>query len=899
MATPLYKPMKARGTSFYAFPSAASDLNLANYNDFYDLNFTKFALINIPRQENGVPNPIDGVMDFLPKSNVAGEAPFFCDDPNYTKPTKLSDQLVESLRNYVANYDTSLHESRINSNTDFYNIAERYTPTEQIFWKWCRKLNLIDFEPAVHKVDWDKNFSDFDNLNNSTITNPDYFRKYLWKEREIINYPTVWFEESSDYTGSLGIYNTPRFTINEISKFKIGDKVILTGSQSDQVLLSGATPILFGEICTIGQIEFATGNTTYIWLDKNFNGGGENTLTSTNIYLSYNKLIQYVGEINQITNIQTASRVGQEVTAYIPHQAGKTPTVLFGTRNNTNYYPNLEIPILADEIQTEIIGTESLNSPIRTNPQDYPGSFFGQFDTQDNTYLCSNGDSIRYQGDYYGVILTDNTGVNADDYIENLEDFNSDSIDGVFLDVDRNHYYKMNIPGLESKNFDEFGSISIEGQAPSDFDFNAILWYYELIERDENNNVKSYVNLYGIEFLNNPENDDDSFSTLITPYHKLVTNGVHDGLSYMFNLNLHYNIDNDVQPLTYDPSTIYNMFGFDMYNEMMRRFYQVNENFVNIIQEFVRINMDLQDMKSLIYSQTDIDDLKSRMKNMEDLLKLFATNQFVDSDTANISVDYSGIYPKLKFNVTSVEYDDIKNISLTEAYNYYSVNNGASYPIALSFSSKMLLNLINDNVSNTGGNVAILLDRDLKNKQKIEIIIKPEQALYVQRLYVNMLFNYNNTITETPIFNVVLPKDIEEYKIITSETVYTDSFYLNENIYVNCTDIYTGSTWCSTGYTELILTEDMFKTGNTVYVQNLYLIDTVGNTIDYSGAYKVLCKNGINLTIDLPSSVVAGHILKGQPRVSFYRGLQVTILRINGDDNTTFAQRYDVKYKII
>ena len=97
MATPLYKFMKQRGTSFYAFPSASNDLNLANYNDFYDLNFTKFALLNIPRQVNGVPNPIDGVLDFIPKSNVTeGGTPFFCDDPNYTTPTKLSEQLVES-----------------------------------------------------------------------------------------------------------------------------------------------------------------------------------------------------------------------------------------------------------------------------------------------------------------------------------------------------------------------------------------------------------------------------------------------------------------------------------------------------------------------------------------------------------------------------------------------------------------------------------------------------------------------------------------------------------------------------------------------------------------------------------------------------------------------------------
>ena len=100
MATPIFKSFKARGTSFYAFPSAASDLNLANYNDFYDLNFSKFALLNIPRQVNGQPDPIDGIMDFLPKSK-AGDAPFYCDDPNYTTPTKLSDQLVDILKNTI------------------------------------------------------------------------------------------------------------------------------------------------------------------------------------------------------------------------------------------------------------------------------------------------------------------------------------------------------------------------------------------------------------------------------------------------------------------------------------------------------------------------------------------------------------------------------------------------------------------------------------------------------------------------------------------------------------------------------------------------------------------------------------------------------------------------------
>jgi hypothetical protein len=896
MATPLYKRFKNRGTSFYAFPSSASDLNLANNNNFYNINFTKFALLNIPRQVNA-PNPNDGILDLTKDIGTAG--PFYCDDPNIGSPTKLSEQLVESLRNYVANYDTSLHESRINNNTDFYNIGVRDTPTEMIFWKWCRKLNLIDFEPAVHNVDWDKSLPDFDNPNNSTITNTDYFRKYLWKEREsgTISNP---YQTVSVYEDSVYLYeynNTPKFAISGIAKFKVGDKVILTTDNAHDKLVLTGTTVIFGQDYIIGFISYDSNtNTTYINLNTDFNGGGGTGLTSTYIYLDYNRLIQYVGEINQITNVQTASRVGQEITAYIPHQGGKTPTVLFGTKDNNNYNPNLEIPILANEIQNRIVGSESLNSPIRSNPSDYPGSSFGQFDTSDYTYLCSNGDRLRYQGEYYGVLLTDNAGLSANNYVEKLTDFNSDSLDGIFLDVDRYHYKKMNIPAMECQNFDEFSSLSINGAAPADFDFNAILWYYDL--SDQNNN--SAINLYGIEFLNTPENDDDNFGNLITPYHKLVSNGKQDGLSYMFNININYNIDNDVVPLTYDPSTIYNMFGFDMYNEMMRKFYQVNENFVSIIQNFVRINMDLQEMKSLIYSQTDMDELKSRMSNMENLLTLYKNNQFVDSDTATIAVDNSGVYPMLKFNVVNVEYNDIQNISLSYAYNYNVTSDGLSYPFALSTSGKMLLNIINDNVYNNGGDVIIMLDKDLKNKQKLDIIIKPQYALYTQNLTLTMKFNSGNTLVELPIITIASPIDTTTYNSLSPDhSVFTDSYYLNENVYTNTTDINTGFTWCTTGNTEVVLTEDLFKAGDIVYIQNLYFLDTAGNTIDYSGAYEVLCKSGIVLTINLKQSQVQGYKLLGVPRVSYYRGIQLSILRVNNSNTSSFSERYDVTYKIL
>ena len=68
---------------------------------------------------------------------------------------------------------------------------------------------------------------------------------------------------------------------------------------------------------------------------------------------------------------------------------------------------------------------------------------------------------------------------------------------------------------------------------------------------------------------------------------------------------------------------------------------------------------------------------------------------------------------------------------------------------------------------------------------------------------------------------------------------------------------------------------------------------------DYSGPYKILCKSGTTLTIDLATSEVRGYTLRGVPRVSYYRGLQVSLLRVDGSDSSSFNQRYDVSYKII
>ena len=49
-STPLYKFLKANGTSFYAFPGAAEDISAAYQNSNYRMYFSKFVLLDLPKQ---------------------------------------------------------------------------------------------------------------------------------------------------------------------------------------------------------------------------------------------------------------------------------------------------------------------------------------------------------------------------------------------------------------------------------------------------------------------------------------------------------------------------------------------------------------------------------------------------------------------------------------------------------------------------------------------------------------------------------------------------------------------------------------------------------------------------------------------------------------------------------
>ena len=872
---PLYKNLRNRGTTFISFPSSSNDFNTMPFQEAFDISVTKFVLLNIPVSDDPTVGPVlnfskQSVLDPTRGINT------YNFDPNSGYPNKYSEQLVESIRNYIANQDACFRETRIAANKDFYNPMERRTPSEEIFWKWCRLHNIIDLEPAEHKIDWDKNLSDFDNSNASTITNQDYFRKYLWKEREVRNY-------SCTVEGTLGY---PIVTINSYAKFKIGDLIMFMSGSTTPLELTGIT-------CEITDISFPT-NQTILTLG--------NTIISTFssvdsiCYLNYHKLVQYIGEIQATSKVQSSQQTFTEFTAMIPAHAGMTPSILFETQNNTNYYPGLTIPMLDDQIQDEIIGSENLSSPIRTDPNNYPGSYFGYFDTYDKTYKMSTGDPIRYSGDYFGVLRVNNVGLASDDAFENLIDFDDDNIDGVCMDFNLKHYFKSQNAGSTILNFDEFNSISINGNPPSDFDFNAILWYYTVHDHGTD---KSFTNLYGIEFLDNPDNDFGvSGDRAITLTKKLVTNSTQDGYSYIYNLNLNFSVDNDMLPLRYDPTSIYDIFGFDLYNKVMSNYVLLSEQFSTIISEFITMNDDILKLKSLIYSQTDISEIKNRLRNMEDILKLFQTNQFVDSDTVKINIDYTKNYPALSMNAVNVDYSEIYNLYTTDIANYNIAHSGQtgmttsiSQLVVVPNTGKFLVNIFNNMVvENKTLVLELILNKDLAFKQSVDFILRPDIALYSNEININVMFSDGtaNARTEKLLVGPTdTPVDISSYNTNNpTGSTFNNSYYMKLSTFID--RLTTGATW-GTG-TTIDLKEDLFYVNDWIYIEDLF-IQSGTTYIDYSGLYKIVHLIGIQAILDWDTSELDIK-LRGTPKAHYYKGIKLSVLRIDASDTSDINHRY-------
>ncbi len=900
-STPLYKFLKNSGTSFYAFPGAAEDISAAYQNSNYKMYFSKFALLNFPKR-----NLTAGTMSnkiFFDFDNS------FQKSINATPPGSFSDSIIESLRNYVANQEVVIRESRLNNTKYYYDTNALETPTEKVFFKWCKKLGLIDFEPATPEDEYFSNLADFQRNN---INDDEYFPEYLWKEREVIPWNTFSYYESgvAGYAGYLEI----EFLGN--TNFRVGDKIKIYNVSNSTIYQNGFynTELLNSQyfegvqtdILYITPAGATQGQKIVVDINTNI---GQEFETTGQAELVYNRLVQYIGEVSGVSNVQEANRNYTEVFAHIPDHVGQTPDILFRTMVDVNYKPNLTFPILPSQYQPEILGAELFSSPIVSSPQNYPGSYFAQFDTPDFTYETETGDSLRRSGAYFGVSGDINNPI-----------VNGSLIDGISLDFNTSHYVKMNIFNKVLTNFDQFNALEINNTPPTDFEFNAILWYYTVQKQDANGNQIIKTNLYGISFLDHPDNNpiDEEIGLRFPIYKKLVSNGQQDGTSYAFSLNLNFNILNDNPQQTYNPEAINSLFGMNLFNQAMARLAATNDNFLNIIAEQGRVRDEILNLKQLLYTQTDINTINAKIGNLENLLRLYSTNQIQSSTSISVTTQGSPASIQL-FNIEPF-YDTINSIKTTSLYTIDGI-----IPLNVNVPQNKTFLLIvenNDEVDVTlpnNDNLTIIIDRDLDFKQTMEIMVIGSQFASQNKkldIFINSTVPSVTGGNATTTTEVLLIGDIDlpvyyntTYQLPNPAFLWKD---FNFEIDFSQTIQYTIGDILEVpfqGNTNIL--NNSLKPGDVLQLNNFYV--GTSSVYDFSGQYRIdslggvtssyvyldvsnnpdLVSYGASSSLPLYIHGVSSTLLSNNPYFSLNKGKRIKVTRISSS-NVGLSQKYHI-----
>ena len=894
-STPLYKSLKSNGNSIYVFPSSSEDISAAYQNSNYKMYFSKYALINLPKQNlvSGTQsNPI--YFDFENS---------FKKSQNATTPASFSEQIIESLRNYVANQEVVIKESRLNNTQYYYDTNALETTTEKIFFKWCKKLGIIDFEPAIPDDEYFGNLPTFDRRN---LTDDNYFPEYLWKEREVIEWDTISFYE----TAVNGFTNKLEIAFNGETNFKVGDTIRIFNVENQSIWENGflnddlqdtqtsdgkRTKILYiiPSDATNGQRIVVDINTTL----------STQSSTTGQAELVYNRLVQYIGEVNGVSNVQEANRNYTQVYASIPDHTGMTPDILFRTMYDVNYKPNLTFPIIPSQYQPEIMGAENFASPIVSTPQNYPGSYLAQFDTLDFTYETSPGDNLRRSGSYFGVTGDINNPV-----------VDASGLDGITMDFDTSHYVKMNITNRKVTNFEQFNALEVNNTPPNDFEFNAILWYYTV----EDNNGNSFTNLYGISFLDNPNNNDieSEVGIKFPTYKKLVANGNQDGSSFAFNLSLNFNIINDNVQETYNPEAINSMFSMNLFNKAMSSLASTNDSFLNILAAQSQIASDVQDLKGLLYSQTDLSTINARINSLNDLLKLYSTNQIVSTDSIQVTT-LPGSPANISLENIDPTYYKVDYINTTDLYNNQGnipmnidVPTNKNWLVYVSNNDQVPLTLPNND------KLVLLLSRDLDFKQSVEFFISSTE-LSSQNKKLDIYINSDIASTTSTQTQILLVGSIDlpvSYNL--SSGLQNSSYLWNDfkfDIDFNQTMLLKSGPVIDIpldGNTQLI--SNSVKVGDTLVLNNFFV--GTSSVYDFSGQYPVSVVGGPTssyITIDasnnqslksyglsasLPMTLNSStySILSNKPYFSLNKGKKIIITRIS-KTSTVLSERYRVE----
>jgi hypothetical protein len=361
---------------------------------------------------------------------------------------------------------------------------------------------------------------------------------------------------------------------------------------------------------------------------------------------TYNKVVQYVGDIDVVNTIKSKDNAYTEVYIHVPTNVGSTTHVLFKSIKDDNYYPNMTIAnTSADPLNIEYLSGRKYDEthPFGLSVKAYydlddssvyseiasiyggtatPGNWFNQ--TINNSYYTDNVDSTGEYNIAKNQYVTKQLGSTTVDYVRT-------TLDGISIDFNLDNY-KLASENPEIKVFSQFNDYV----ANKDFQFNAVLVYYDTYDPnnlDSNGSpIDFQTNLYGILFLDKVEQDGLEFNIpFITKYKPDPLNKT-NGNSFAYKLNL--KLDTSIENVLVEKSiNDFSTFSLDLFTDVLTEFRQLQTRFNDKLLELEQLSQDVNGLKDLLINSQDQNELSIRIGNLETSI---AENQAIFNNTGEL-----------------------------------------------------------------------------------------------------------------------------------------------------------------------------------------------------------------------------------------------------------------------
>ena len=185
MATPLLKPLRVQGGTFFTFASAAKDISKTFTDDNARFVFSKYALLKLPKA--GIPQNQDNsvvwqALDaYGPPGAISGAGPI---SQNVNVDSNFN--FSQAFQSYALNFEQLVLDSKNNFN-ETYNEDILPTVSERIFWHWVKNLNAIRWQDA-------------NTVNESTVIN-------RYREEVVTPTSTRDYDSVVKYLGDIDVIN--------------------------------------------------------------------------------------------------------------------------------------------------------------------------------------------------------------------------------------------------------------------------------------------------------------------------------------------------------------------------------------------------------------------------------------------------------------------------------------------------------------------------------------------------------------------------------------------------------------------------------------------------------------------------------------------------------------------